>query len=110
MDVFEINEAFAAQALYCVRKLGIPMEKVNPLGGAIALGHPLGCTGARQVFALNPNSSPNPNTLILPLPLTLTLTLTQTQTQTLTRCAKVPHLWGTFTKAKCVWFGSRLAP
>lgn len=52
IDVFEINEAFAAQALYCVRKLGLPMEKVNPNGGAIALGHPLACTGARQVATL----------------------------------------------------------
>ena len=52
VDVFEINEAFAAQAAYCVRKLGIPSHKVNPLGGAIALGHPLGCTGARQVATL----------------------------------------------------------
>uniref|UniRef100_A0A8C9ZX61 Acetyl-CoA acyltransferase 1 n=1 Tax=Sander lucioperca TaxID=283035 RepID=A0A8C9ZX61_SANLU len=39
-------------ALYCVEKLGIPLEKVNPNGGAIALGHPLGCTGARQVVTL----------------------------------------------------------
>uniref|UniRef100_A0A8C6R913 3-ketoacyl-CoA thiolase B, peroxisomal n=1 Tax=Nannospalax galili TaxID=1026970 RepID=A0A8C6R913_NANGA len=52
IDIFEINEAFASQALYCVEKLGIPPEKVNPLGGAIALGHPLGCTGARQVVTL----------------------------------------------------------
>ncbi|KAK2513312.1 Acaa1 [Columba guinea] len=52
IDIFEINEAFASQAMYCVEKLGIPMEKVNPLGGAIALGHPLGCTGARQVVTL----------------------------------------------------------
>ncbi|XP_036049447.1 3-ketoacyl-CoA thiolase B, peroxisomal-like isoform X1 [Onychomys torridus] len=52
IDIFEINEAFASQALYCVEKLGIPAEKVNPLGGAIALGHPLGCTGARQVVTL----------------------------------------------------------
>ena len=52
VDLFEINEAFASQATYCVKKLGIPMEKVNPLGGAIALGHPLGCTGARQVGTL----------------------------------------------------------
>uniref|UniRef100_A0A3Q3MY91 Acetyl-CoA acyltransferase 1 n=1 Tax=Mastacembelus armatus TaxID=205130 RepID=A0A3Q3MY91_9TELE len=52
IDVFEINEAFASQALYCVEKLGIPVEKVNPNGGAIALGHPLGCTGARQVVTL----------------------------------------------------------
>ncbi len=42
----------AAQAVYCVEKLGIPTEKVNPNGGAIALGHPLGCTGARQVVTL----------------------------------------------------------
>jgi acetyl-CoA acyltransferase 1 len=52
VDIFEINEAFASQAVYCVNKLNIPMEKVNPLGGAIALGHPLGCTGARQVATL----------------------------------------------------------
>lgn len=52
IDAFEINEAFASQAAYCVKKVGIPMEKVNPLGGAIALGHPLGCTGARQVATL----------------------------------------------------------
>lgn len=52
IDVFEINEAFASQCLYCVDHLGIPMEKVNPCGGAIALGHPLGCTGARQVVTL----------------------------------------------------------
>jgi acetyl-CoA acyltransferase len=47
IDVFEINEAFAAQAAYVQRELGIPDEKLNPLGGAIALGHPLGCTGAK---------------------------------------------------------------
>eukprot|EP01126_Amoeba_proteus_P046833 TRINITY_DN5313_c0_g1_i5.p1 TRINITY_DN5313_c0_g1~~TRINITY_DN5313_c0_g1_i5.p1 ORF type:complete len:321 (+),score=52.72 TRINITY_DN5313_c0_g1_i5:459-1421(+) len=52
IDQYEINEAFASQALYCVQKLGIPSEKVNPNGGAIALGHPLGCTGARQIATL----------------------------------------------------------
>lgn len=52
IDVFEINEAFASQAVYCVEKLGVPLHKVNPNGGAIALGHPLGCTGARQVVTL----------------------------------------------------------
>ncbi|XP_058146630.1 3-ketoacyl-CoA thiolase, peroxisomal isoform X4 [Dasypus novemcinctus] len=52
VDIFEINEAFASQAVYCVEKLGLPLEKVNPLGGAVALGHPLGCTGARQVVTL----------------------------------------------------------
>jgi acetyl-CoA acyltransferase len=49
IDVFELNEAFAAQALHCIRELGIPMDKVNPNGGAIALGHPLGVSGARLV-------------------------------------------------------------
>ncbi|PMD40795.1 putative peroxisomal 3-ketoacyl-CoA thiolase [Hyaloscypha variabilis F] len=49
VDVFEINEAFASMAVYCVEKLGLDPEKVNPRGGAIAFGHPLGCTGARQV-------------------------------------------------------------
>uniref|UniRef100_G1PIW7 Acetyl-CoA acyltransferase 1 n=2 Tax=Myotis lucifugus TaxID=59463 RepID=G1PIW7_MYOLU len=52
VDIFEINEAFASQAVYCMEKLGLPPEKVNPLGGAVALGHPLGCTGARQVITL----------------------------------------------------------
>lgn len=52
IDVFEINEAFASQAGYCVKALDIPEEKVNPNGGAIALGHPLGCTGARQTATL----------------------------------------------------------
>lgn len=45
MDVIEINEAFAAQAIPCIRELHMPVEKVNPQGGAIALGHPLGATG-----------------------------------------------------------------
>ncbi|PSS28157.1 hypothetical protein M430DRAFT_113636 [Amorphotheca resinae ATCC 22711] len=49
VDVFEINEAFASMGVYCVDKLGLDPAKVNPRGGAIALGHPLGCTGARQV-------------------------------------------------------------
>mmetsp|Transcript_660 Transcript_660/g.1010 ORF Transcript_660/g.1010 Transcript_660/m.1010 type:complete len:135 (+) Transcript_660:306-710(+) len=52
IDIFEINEAFASQAVYCVEKLGIDVAKVNPKGGAIALGHPLGCTGARQIATL----------------------------------------------------------
>ena len=52
VDIFEINEAFASQCLWCIRELGIPEEKVNPKGGAIAFGHPLGCTGARQVSTL----------------------------------------------------------
>ncbi|KAG6824465.1 hypothetical protein H0H92_006811 [Tricholoma furcatifolium] len=49
VDFWEINEAFASQALYSIRKLGILVEKVNVHGGAIALGHPLGCTGTRQI-------------------------------------------------------------
>uniref|UniRef100_A0A8C5BVJ8 Acetyl-CoA acyltransferase 1 n=1 Tax=Gadus morhua TaxID=8049 RepID=A0A8C5BVJ8_GADMO len=52
IDVFEINEAFASQAVYCVEKLGLPLDRVNPNGGAIALGHPLGCTGARMAVTL----------------------------------------------------------
>lgn len=52
VDIFEINEAFASQAVYCVEKLGIDPSKVNPKGGAIAIGHPLGCTGARQIATL----------------------------------------------------------
>jgi len=47
IDLVEMNEAFASQSLYCKRQLGIPDEKLNVHGGAIALGHPLGCTGAK---------------------------------------------------------------
>lgn len=49
IDVYEINEAFASQFAYCVEELDIPMDMINPNGGAIALSHPLGMTGVRQV-------------------------------------------------------------
>ena len=52
IDVFELNEAFASQATYCAQKLGLDDTKVNPNGGAIALGHPLGATGARCTATL----------------------------------------------------------
>lgn len=52
IDIFELNEAFAAQALAVIRELGIPKDRLNPHGGAIALGHPLGCTGARIMATL----------------------------------------------------------
>ncbi|KAK2603538.1 3-ketoacyl-CoA thiolase with broad chain length specificity [Conoideocrella luteorostrata] len=52
VDIYEINEAFASQCLWSANELGIPHEKINPKGGAIAFGHPLGCTGARQVSTL----------------------------------------------------------
>lgn len=52
IDLYEINEAFASQVLASVRELGVPLEKVNPNGGGIALGHPLGATGARMVATL----------------------------------------------------------
>ena len=52
ISIFEINEAFASVPLATMKELGILMEKVNPNGGAIALGHPLGCSGARIVTTL----------------------------------------------------------
>ena len=52
IDLFEINEAFASQYLYCCKALNIDMKKVNVNGGAIALGHPLGCTGAKLTVQL----------------------------------------------------------
>jgi acetyl-CoA acyltransferase len=52
IGLFEINEAFASQALYCIDTLGIDMQKLNIHGGAIALGHPLGCTGAKLCATL----------------------------------------------------------
>ncbi|KAJ2988344.1 3-ketoacyl-CoA thiolase, peroxisomal [Globomyces sp. JEL0801] len=54
IGVWEINEAFASQAVYCVKHLGIDVNKVNPKGGAIAFGHPMGATGARQIATLLP--------------------------------------------------------
>ena len=49
VDIYEINEAFASQALFSVEHVGLPLAKVNPVGGAIAMGHPLGATGSRQI-------------------------------------------------------------
>jgi acetyl-CoA acetyltransferase len=52
LDLVELNEAFAAQAVACIRELGLDYEKTNVNGGAIALGHPLSCTGARLMTTL----------------------------------------------------------
>ncbi|MCC7402907.1 MAG: thiolase family protein [Bdellovibrionales bacterium] len=52
IDLFELNEAFASQAVACQRELNLPADRVNVAGGAIALGHPLGCTGTRLVVTL----------------------------------------------------------
>lgn len=52
MDLVELNEAFASQAVACIRDLGLDPEKVNINGGAIALGHPLGSTGTRLIITL----------------------------------------------------------
>jgi len=52
LDVVELNEAFAAQAAACVKELGLDWDKTNPHGSGISLGHPIGCTGARQVVTL----------------------------------------------------------
>jgi acetyl-CoA C-acetyltransferase len=51
-DIVELNEAFAAQALACIRELGLDEQKVNPDGGAISLGHPIGASGARLLVHL----------------------------------------------------------
>jgi acetyl-CoA acetyltransferase len=52
LDLYEINEAFAAQSIACMRDLGMDPAKTNVNGGAIALGHPLGCSGARLAGTL----------------------------------------------------------
>ncbi len=52
IDLIELNEAFAAQALAIIRALNLDQEKINVNGGAIALGHPLGCTGAKLTATL----------------------------------------------------------
>ena len=52
LDLIELNEAFAAQSIPCIKELGLDPQRVNVNGGAIALGHPLGCTGARLTVTL----------------------------------------------------------
>jgi acetyl-CoA acyltransferase len=52
IELIELNEAFAAQSIYCIRELGMNEEITNVNGGAIALGHPLGCTGAKLTTQL----------------------------------------------------------
>ncbi len=52
IDLMELNEAFAAQVLASIRQLGVPHEKLNVNGGAIAIGHPLGASGARLIGTL----------------------------------------------------------
>src|SRR5260370_12914987 len=58
IDVIELNEAFAAQSLAVIREAGLDPEKVNPNGGAIALGHPLGCTRAKLTASILPELKP----------------------------------------------------
>jgi acetyl-CoA acyltransferase len=52
IDVIELNEAFAAQSLAVIQEAGLPLDRVNPNGGAVALGHPLGCTGAKLTASI----------------------------------------------------------
>ncbi len=52
IDLFELNEAFASQAVACINELELSLQKVNPWGGATSLGHPLGCTGTRLITTL----------------------------------------------------------
>jgi acetyl-CoA C-acetyltransferase len=52
IDVFEINEAFSCVALVNQKLMDVPTEKLNPNGGAVSLGHPIGCSGARLVLTL----------------------------------------------------------
>lgn len=57
VDIYEINEAFASQAIMSIEHIGLDYAKVNPNGGAIAMGHPLGCTGARQIADVFPEAA-----------------------------------------------------
>jgi acetyl-CoA C-acetyltransferase len=52
VDVFELNEAFAAQSLAVIKELGVEQDRINPHGGAIALGHPIGASGGRILVTL----------------------------------------------------------
>ena len=60
-DIIELNEAFAVQALACIKELNLDITKVNPKGGAIAIGHPLGCSGTRILTSLIHSMKSNPN-------------------------------------------------
>ena len=51
IDMIELNEAFASQAIGCMRELGIAVDRPNELGSGISIGHPIGCTGARQMVS-----------------------------------------------------------
>ena len=53
VDLFELNEAFAAQSIACLRELDLDSKKVNANGGAIALGHPIGASGNYQLYRLS---------------------------------------------------------
>ena len=50
--IIELNEAFAVQTIACMRELNFDIEKINPLGSGISIGHPVGCTGARIILTL----------------------------------------------------------
>ena len=63
IDMIELNEAFAAQSLYVIRKGGRDIDKINVNGGAIALGHPLGCSGSRIIVTLMNAMEQNDSTL-----------------------------------------------
>lgn len=65
IDLYEINEAFASQALFSIEHLGLDLAKVNPVGGAIALGHPLGATGSRQIATALAEAKRNGQKLIV---------------------------------------------
>ena len=52
IDTIELNEAFASQAIACLKEMNVTMDKVNPYGSGISLGHPIGCTGARVTVTL----------------------------------------------------------
>jgi acetyl-CoA C-acetyltransferase len=49
IDLWELNEAYASQVIYCIERLNLPVDRVNVDGGAISIGHPFGMTGARQL-------------------------------------------------------------
>ncbi|WFD43478.1 acetyl-CoA C-acyltransferase [Malassezia psittaci] len=65
VDLYEINEAFASQALFSIEHLGLDLAKVNPVGGAIAMGHPLGATGSRQIATALAEAKRNGQKLIV---------------------------------------------
>lgn len=94
VDVWEINEAFASQAVFSIEHLGLDQKKININGGAIAMGHPLGATGARQIStSLNIAKRTGGKIICTSMVSYIAQGLTAVDTRTLTHCRRPTVRW-----------------